>query len=75
MVTVKWTESAHDLKQECKKHHIYKPHQEVYHKKECICRDPTKECHPPSDLNRKPNPSTPIHKYPFNAVQNLARLG
>jgi len=46
--TVKWTESTQDLKQECWPDKVYKPHQDVSHKKECICPDPDVECHPPT---------------------------
>ena len=71
MVTVRWTESYQELEQECLPTKCYEPYQEVSHKKECICPDPTKECYPPTDLSNNSNPSNIIDKYPFNAVQNL----
>merc|ERR1739838_513219 len=54
--TVKWTESKQEKDEKCWFDKIYKPTQEVHHKKECICPDPTKSCHPPTNLTKNSKP-------------------
>ena len=75
MIAVKWMESTQDVKQECWQDKIFRPKQDVSHKKECICHDPLAECHPPTDSIKNLKSSETLPKSLFNSVGELARLG